>query len=129
MASQPLGADAGELVFQEKGSDYRRDVLQPKTQLGHNLSAIWGTPAMIAAPSSARTGHSFRKLLFQLFREEHALQPPEAAIIKKPTDHIIRDLVGARLVEFTPGSEFEPFIEPIHRGHHAGADKRRGPQH
>jgi hypothetical protein len=57
------------------------------------------------------------------------LQPPKIAIVEQSTDHVLRDLLRARVVKFVAGREYEPVIEPVNSCRHAGDDKRRSFDH
>ena len=57
------------------------------------------------------------------------MQPTDIEIVEQPTDHVLRDLMRARVVELVAGREYEPIIEPVNSCRHAGTDKRRGLNH
>jgi len=72
------------------------------------------------------TSHRWRQ---RFLGHESLLQPTEIAIVEQPTDHVLRDLIRARVVELVAGCEFEPIIEPVNCCHHTGADESRSLNH
>jgi hypothetical protein len=58
--------------------------------------------SVIASPPALR----------QFPRHDGTLQPAEVAVVKQPADHLLRDLGGARLVEFVAAGEIHADIEP-----------------